>query len=62
MMGMAVLVSQGHSAPDALHIVRTGRWQAAPNDRQLKGLVEFERYWRRRERAAAQGQPEPAIG
>jgi hypothetical protein len=41
----AVLVAQGHTAPRALKIVRSARWQALPNDRQLEALAEFERRW-----------------
>ncbi|MBV9581143.1 MAG: dual specificity protein phosphatase family protein [Chloroflexi bacterium] len=46
LMACAVLVAQGHTAPQALRIVRAGRWQALPNDRQLAALVDFERDWR----------------
>ncbi len=46
LMACAVLVAQGHTAPEALRIVRDGRWQAMPNDRQLKALLAFERDWR----------------
>ena len=42
LMACAVLVAQGHSAPEALRIVRAGRWQALPNDRQLAALLNFE--------------------
>ena len=48
LMACAVLVGQGYSAPEALRIVRTGRWQAMPNDRQLGALLAFEQEWRRR--------------
>jgi protein tyrosine phosphatase (PTP) superfamily phosphohydrolase (DUF442 family) len=48
LMACAVLVAQGHSAPEALRIVRRGRWQAMPNDRQLQALLAFEREWRQR--------------
>jgi hypothetical protein len=47
LMACAVLVAQGYSAPEALRIVRTGRWQALPNDRQLAVLLEFEEAWKR---------------
>ena len=47
LMTCAVLVGQGYSAPEALHIVRTARWQALPNDRQLAALLAFEEEWRR---------------
>jgi hypothetical protein len=46
LMACAVLVGQGYSAPEALRIVRTARWQALPNDRQLAALMNFEREWR----------------
>jgi protein-tyrosine phosphatase len=46
LMTCAVLVAQGYSAPDALRIVRTARWQAMPNDRQLAALLTFEKDWR----------------
>lgn len=48
LMACAVLVAQGHSAPEALRMVRARRWQALPNDRQLAALLDFERAWRRR--------------
>jgi protein-tyrosine phosphatase len=48
LMACAVLVAQGHSAPAALRIVRAGRWQALPNDRQLAALLDFEREWKQR--------------
>jgi Dual specificity phosphatase, catalytic domain len=56
LMACAVLVSEGYSAPEALRLVRAGRWQAMPNDRQLAALVEFERRWLS-ERAAPTGSP-----
>jgi protein tyrosine phosphatase (PTP) superfamily phosphohydrolase (DUF442 family) len=46
LMTCAVLVAQGYSAPEALRLVRSKRWQALPNDRQLAALLEFERVWR----------------
>lgn len=46
LMGCAVLVGQGYSAPEALRIVRAQRWQAMPNDRQLAALLAFEQEWR----------------
>jgi protein-tyrosine phosphatase len=46
LMACAVLVGQGHTAPEALRIVRASRWQALPNDRQLAALLEFESKWR----------------
>ena len=50
LMTCAVLVAQGYSAPEALRIVRTARWQALPNDRQLAALLAFEEEWRRERR------------
>jgi protein-tyrosine phosphatase len=47
LMACAVLVGQGYSAPEALRIVRSKRWQALPNDRQLAALLDFEEQWRR---------------
>jgi protein-tyrosine phosphatase len=47
LMTCAVLVGQGYTAPQALRIVRSGRWQALPNDRQLAALLDFERIWRK---------------
>jgi protein-tyrosine phosphatase len=47
LMACAVLVAQGYGAPEALRIVRRGRWQALPNDRQLSALLAFEQDWRR---------------
>jgi hypothetical protein len=46
LMTCAVLVAQGHTAPEALRMVRAARWQALPNDRQLAALLDFERAWR----------------
>jgi protein-tyrosine phosphatase len=48
LMTCAVLVAQGHTAPEALRMVRTARWQAMPNDRQLAALLAFEQEWRTR--------------
>ncbi|MDQ6674269.1 MAG: dual specificity protein phosphatase family protein [Chloroflexota bacterium] len=47
LMACAVLVGQGYSAPEALRIVRSGRWQALPNDRQLAVLLDFELQWKK---------------
>jgi hypothetical protein len=49
LLGAAVLVASGMSASEALRLLRARRWQAAPNDRQLEALLEFES--RRRERS-----------
>lgn len=48
LMACAVLVAQGYTAPEALRIVRSARWQALPNDRQLAALLAFEGEWRAR--------------
>ena len=53
LMACAVLIGQGYSAPEALRIVRTARWQALPNDRQLTALLAFEYEWRERDHTAA---------
>ena len=55
-MACAVLVAQGYSAPEALRIVRAGRWQALPNDRQLAALLDFERAWRHSQGGAITGE------
>ena len=39
----AALVAGGMSAGDAMALVQRGRWQAAPNHRQMVRLQEFER-------------------
>ena len=49
LMGLAILVAQGYNAGEAMRIMRGGRWQAAPNDRQLEALVAFERTWSERQ-------------
>ena len=43
LMGLAIMVARGMTASDALRQMRGRRWQAAPNDRQLAALVQFER-------------------
>jgi uncharacterized protein (TIRG00374 family) len=45
LVGACLLVAQGHPAADALRLVRSRRWQALPNDRQLKALLDFEHEW-----------------
>jgi hypothetical protein len=42
LLGSAVLIGQGLSAPEALKTIRLRRWQAAPNDRQIESLLIFE--------------------
>ena len=46
LQGCAILIGQGLSAPEALKTVRVRRWQAAPNDRQIEGLLVFEERWK----------------
>jgi hypothetical protein len=45
LMGLAILIAQGQTSSSALHLLRSKRWQAAPNDRQLAALLEFEQGW-----------------
>jgi protein tyrosine phosphatase (PTP) superfamily phosphohydrolase (DUF442 family) len=45
LMGLAILIAQGQTSSTALRLLRSKRWQAAPNDRQLAALLEFERGW-----------------
>ena len=45
LMGLAIMVAQGQTSSAALRQLRSKRWQAAPNDRQLAALLEFEREW-----------------
>ncbi len=45
LMGLAILVAQGQTTSSALRLLRSKRWQAAPNDRQLAALLEFEQHW-----------------
>jgi protein tyrosine phosphatase (PTP) superfamily phosphohydrolase (DUF442 family) len=53
LLGMAILIGQGLSGPEALRTVRTRRWQAAPNDRQIEALLVFEERWKAEQRAGA---------
>jgi hypothetical protein len=46
LLGSAVLIGQGLSAPEALRTLRSKRWQAAPNDRQIEALLMFEERWK----------------
>jgi protein-tyrosine phosphatase len=46
LQGCAILIGQGLSAPEALKTLRARRWQAAPNDRQIEGLLIFEERWK----------------
>jgi protein tyrosine phosphatase (PTP) superfamily phosphohydrolase (DUF442 family) len=45
LMGLAILVARGETTSSALRLLRSKRWQAAPNDRQLAALLEFEQLW-----------------
>jgi protein tyrosine phosphatase (PTP) superfamily phosphohydrolase (DUF442 family) len=45
LMGLAIMVALGQTSSAALRQLRSKRWQAAPNDRQLAALLEFERAW-----------------
>ena len=45
LMGLAILVARGETSSSALRLMRAKRWQAAPNDRQLAALLEFEQTW-----------------
>ena len=59
LMACAVLVAQGHSAPEALRLVRHARWQALPNDRQLAALLNFESEWNSQRPSSPVGDPSP---
>ena len=61
LMACAVLVGQGHTAPEALRIVRSRRWQALPNDRQLAALLDFEQQWRREHPSRGAADDAPAL-
>lgn len=41
LLASCVLVTEGLSAQDALHRVKSRRWQASPNGEQLEALVTF---------------------
>src|SRR3954454_15336356 len=45
LMGLAILVAQGQTSSAALRLLRSERWQAGPNDRQLAALRGFGRKW-----------------
>ena len=42
LLGAAVLVAGGYPAGEAMRVMRTRRWQATPNARQLEGLRIYE--------------------
>jgi protein tyrosine phosphatase (PTP) superfamily phosphohydrolase (DUF442 family) len=48
LMGLAILVARGETSSSARRLLRSMRWQAAPNDRQLAALLAFETAWRGR--------------
>jgi protein tyrosine phosphatase (PTP) superfamily phosphohydrolase (DUF442 family) len=62
LMGLAILVAQGETSSSALRMLRAKRWQAAPNDRQLAALLEFETAWRGREAHLDQEAEESVAG
>jgi protein tyrosine phosphatase (PTP) superfamily phosphohydrolase (DUF442 family) len=59
LMGLAILVAQGQTASSALKLLRSKRWQAAPNDRQLAALLDFEQKWTGHVAHINLGAPEP---
>jgi protein tyrosine phosphatase (PTP) superfamily phosphohydrolase (DUF442 family) len=64
LMGLAILVARGYNAGEALRLMRSQRWQAAPNDRQLEALVQFEQTWadRGRRHTGVDGRRHTGIG
>ena len=62
LMGLAILVAQGETSNTALRLLRSKRWQAAPNDRQLAALLEFETAWRGRRAHLDLGHEESVAG
>jgi protein tyrosine phosphatase (PTP) superfamily phosphohydrolase (DUF442 family) len=62
LMGLAILVAQGETSSSALRLLRSKRWQAAPNDRQLAALLEFERGWSGRRAPLDPMSEEPLAG
>ena len=48
LLGAAVLVACGYRASDAIRLLRTKRWQAVPNARQLEALRAYEARHRQR--------------
>ncbi|WP_224249265.1 protein-tyrosine phosphatase family protein [Hyalangium gracile] len=45
LMGLAVMVAQGAEVAAAYRALRQARWQATLNDRQLRGLADFNTAW-----------------
>jgi protein tyrosine phosphatase (PTP) superfamily phosphohydrolase (DUF442 family) len=62
LMGLAILVAQGETASAALRLLRSKRWQAAPNDRQLAALLDFEKGWTGRRAPLDPSHEEPGMG
>jgi protein-tyrosine phosphatase len=62
LMGLAIMVAQGATSSSALRLLRSKRWQAAPNDRQLAALLEFERAWTGRTAPLDPAHEEPLTG
>jgi protein tyrosine phosphatase (PTP) superfamily phosphohydrolase (DUF442 family) len=58
LLATAVLVGQGMTAPEAVRAMRSRRWQAAPNDRQIEALLVFEERWKSEQYVP----PHPALG
>ena len=58
LLATAVLVGQGMTAPEAVRAIRSRRWQAAPNDRQIEALLMFEERWKSEQYVP----PHPALG
>jgi hypothetical protein len=43
LLGSCILVDSGHSARQALELVKARRWQASPNEEQVEALVTWAR-------------------
>lgn len=41
LLASCLFVSQGATAGEALHVVKSRRWQASPNEEQVEALVTF---------------------
>ena len=61
LMGLAIMIGQGYNAGEALRLMRSKRWQVAPNDRQLEAVVQFERTWAQRRAAREDAPASPAV-
>lgn len=62
LMGLAILVAQGETSSSALRMLRSKRWQAAPNDRQLAALIAFEQGWAGRRSPLDPSHAKPTAG